>query len=460
MNDINKNNIFIKKAIHIHGDKYDYSKIDYKNNIEKITIICKIHGEFMQSPNKHLSNSGCKECGKNIKKNKLTTEKFIEKAIIVHNDKYDYSKVNYIDKKIKVIIICKIHGDFLQIPGYHLAKSGCQKCSKIKVTNINTFTINEFIEKANIIHKNNYDYSKVNYINWNTKIIIICKIHGDFLQTPHSHLQGATCKKCSYIKRGNLYRLTKDEFIEKANRIHNNNYDYSLIEYNNYDSKLKIKCKNGHEFIQSADGHLAGRGCNICCGFFVNTKIFIENANKIHNNKYDYSLVDYKSAFEPIKIICKIHDIFIQTPTQHLNTQGCYKCNIGYSKSQMEWIEFIMNKLKIHIQYKNNIGEYKILDSRYHADGYHNESNTILEFQGCFYHGCCECFPNRNDTNTVIKKTYKELYEKTIIKQKYCIDNGFNFLEIWECYWNYIKNNEDRIDKYIEYVKTKLCITI
>lgn len=194
-----------------------------------------------------------------------------------------------------------------------------------------------------------------------------------------------------------------------------------------------------------ASGYQARRGCNICCGYFIDTPIFIEKANKIHNNKYDYSLVDYKSSIDPVKIICKIHGEFMQLPTNHFNTHGCPKCSISYSKSQMVWIEFIINKLKIDIEYKNNKGEFKILDSRYHADGYHRVSNTILEFQGCLYHGCYECFPNRNDINKVTKKhIINHMKKKTIRNKKYCIDNGFKFLQIWECNWNDIKNDENK----------------
>jgi hypothetical protein len=132
----NKNNIFIEKAIKIHGDKYDYSKVNYKNSSTKIIIICKIHGEFLQIPNKHLSKSGCIECGK---KNKLTLEKFIEKAQKIHNDKYDYSKVNYINWKTNIIIICKIHGEFQQQPNSHLQGKGCNKCAQIIINKLNSF---------------------------------------------------------------------------------------------------------------------------------------------------------------------------------------------------------------------------------------------------------------------------------------------------------------------------------
>jgi len=191
----------------------------------------------------------------------------------------------------------------------------------------------------------------------------------------------------------------------------------------------------------------------------VNTEIFIKKANKIHNNKYDYSLVEYKYALEPVKIICNIHGIFEQTPAIHYNTYGCSKCSISYSKVSVEWITCIIDKLKINIQYKNNIGEYKILNSRYHADGFHRESNTILEFQGCFYHGCVECFPNRNSKNKLIGKTFEELYNNTIKKKEYCLSNGFKFIQVWECYWNDIKNDEDKINTYIKNIKKKINIT-
>jgi len=133
------------------------------------------------------------------------TNNFIIKSKNIHGDIYDYSKTNYINNRTKIIIICKIHGEFLQIPSKHLSKSGCAKCSKIRNAKKCTFTKEEFIEKAIKIHGDTYDYSKVEYINWKTNILIICKIHGEFFQQPNNHLQGSTCRKCSYIKRGNIY---------------------------------------------------------------------------------------------------------------------------------------------------------------------------------------------------------------------------------------------------------------
>ena len=118
---------FIEKANNKHGDKYDYSKVEYKNAHTKVCIICKEHGEFWQTPSNHLAGHGCQKCktDKVINHNKLSTEIFIEKCKKLHGDKYDYSKVNYINNYTKVCIICPKHGEFWQIPSDHLRGCGC-----------------------------------------------------------------------------------------------------------------------------------------------------------------------------------------------------------------------------------------------------------------------------------------------------------------------------------------------
>ena len=195
-------NEFIEKARKVHLDTYDYSNVDYKNSYTKIRIICKKHGEFLQTPNDHTSKKkGCPIC---VINHTLSKEEFIEKSTKKHGNKYDYSKVNYINTKIPVIIICKDHGEFLQRPSNHYSNSGCKKCS-----NKYNYLSNEFIIKAKEIHGNKYDYSKVNYINTNTKIIIICKKHGEFLQLPRNHIINRGCSKCFHKTEGKLYDTIK-----------------------------------------------------------------------------------------------------------------------------------------------------------------------------------------------------------------------------------------------------------
>ena len=166
------NSEFIAKARKIHNEKYDYSKVEYINNRTKVCIICPIHGEFWQTPNAHLNGQDCPKCKGKIK---LTLEKFIEKAKKVHGDKYDYSKVEYINNHTKVCIICPIHGEFWQTPQHHLKGVGCPKC----YGNFRK-TTEQFIEEARKVHGDKYDYSKVEYVNATTKVRIICPKHGEF----------------------------------------------------------------------------------------------------------------------------------------------------------------------------------------------------------------------------------------------------------------------------------------
>ena len=134
----------------------------------------------------------------------LTTAEFISKARLIHGDKYDYSLVEYIDRRTKVIIICPIHGAFLQTPDRHLSNNGCPKCSIQSRVSKRTFTKEEFIAKAREIHKDKYDYSKVEYINCMTKVCIICPIHGETYQTPSNHLRSCGCQMCYHEKHKKL----------------------------------------------------------------------------------------------------------------------------------------------------------------------------------------------------------------------------------------------------------------
>ena len=243
---------FIQKAEKIHGRKYDYSKVVYVNSKIHIIIICPIHGNFLQVPNSHLAGNGCSSCSN---KKKLSREDFTQRAQNVHGKKYDYSKVKYVNGKTKVIIICKQHGSFSQIPTHHiLRKQGCPKCAN----NIKS-TVKEFTQKAKRVHGNKYKYSKVKYVNCKTKVNIICKKHGIFLQSPSDHLSGRGCSECA----GHI-KLTLEDFIIKANKIHSNKYSYSKVEYANCDTKIIIICPNHKNFLQTPYKHLSGQGCPIC----------------------------------------------------------------------------------------------------------------------------------------------------------------------------------------------------
>ena len=129
----------------------------------------------------------------------MTTEEFIEKAKEIHKNKYDYSKVEYVNTTTPVTIICPIHGEFQQRPTDHLKGYGCKRCAAIKANESRKLTTEEFIRRARKVHGDKYDYSKTNYVNNNTKVTIICPIHGEFYQLPYNHLRGKGCRKCNSL---------------------------------------------------------------------------------------------------------------------------------------------------------------------------------------------------------------------------------------------------------------------
>ena len=419
---------FKEEAQKIHNDKYNYSNVVYKNNNTKVLIICKEHGEFQQTPGSHLSGNGCKKCGlkSTSQKQTKTTQEFIEEAKNIHSDKYDYSNVVYTTANKKITIICKIHGEFQQVANSHLCGCGCPKCSKCYKKNKE-----EIIEEFQKIHNDKYDYSKVNYTTVDNKVIIICKKHGEFEQIPFNHIRGHGCGRC--VCKG--YNRTQEEFIKQAIKVHKYKYDYSKVKYITAIKHITIICKKHGEFEQIPDSHLRGAGCAKCAGVSKKTtNEFIEDAMKIHGDEYDYSKVIYIGCFDKVIIKCKDHGDFLQTPDSHLRGSGCTQCYTRrFSKISLLWLEYI--NLSYNIQYGSILtgGEFKIPNTRYYADGYCQETNTIYEFHGDMWHGN----PNNkhfahNKINSITKTSYGELYAKTQKKKQEIIALGYNYIEMWE----------------------------
>jgi hypothetical protein len=210
---------FIERAKKVHGEKYSYEKIKYKNARTKVTITCREHGDFLQNPNHHLNGHNCYKCKGDVI---IDQNQFIEKAKEIHGNKYDYSKACYINKNTKVTIICPEHGEFRQTSRYHLKGKRCQKCGIIKEHNKTKLTIEQFITKAILIHGDKYNYDKTKYYGGKNKIIIVCKKHGEFRQIPESHLQNKGCPNCNisygeksirkYLEQNNINFIQEKTF--------------------------------------------------------------------------------------------------------------------------------------------------------------------------------------------------------------------------------------------------------
>lgn len=356
---------FAIKARSIHGNKYDYSLVQYKKSDQNVCIICPQHGPFWQTPHTHLTGHGCPKCANLYSP---TTEEFIASSKAIFGDKYDYSKTDYKGNKTKVCITCPEHGDFWTTPNNHLThKAGCPRCSGYY-----DLSLEEFIEIANKRFNYKYDYSKVVWKGLKHTIDIICPEHGLFRQTPRLHLKTLGCQKCSG------HYMDQEYFIQKSTQIHNGKYDYSKVVYRGNKYKVCIICPEHGEFWQNPNTHLRGGGCAKCAGNVLDTDLFKKKASLIHENKYDYSLVEYTSNLEKVKIICPIHGIFEQVASYHLAGNGCPTC----SESHMErTVRNFFKRNHVHFESQKTF-EWLVFEGKMHLDFFLPEYGVAVECQG------------------------------------------------------------------------------
>lgn len=307
-----------------------------------------------------------------------------------------------------------------------------------------------------------------------------------------------------------MRKLTTDEFIEKAKKVHGDKYDYSKISYTSFKHKICIICPLHGEFYQRPYNHLRW-GCSKCSGVNKsNTKEFIKKSQKIHGNKYNYSKINYTNNREKVKIICLIHGEFSQPPHDHLIGCGCPTCGIENQKKLMKsnTEEFIYKSKKVHgdkydyskVNYKKSnkkveivclkhgsffqkpnghldgkgcIKCCKIISKReteflnylnvpntstnrqkkllgFNVDGIDYDTKTIYEFLGDYWHGNPKIY-NKNDINKATKTTFGELYQNTFKKFKKLKNHGYNIKYIWEYDWDKWNNNRSKNIPIIKY---------
>lgn len=234
-----------------------------------------------------------------------------------------------------------------------------------------------FIQRANEVHGDKYDYSKTVYIHRKKHLTIICKSHGEFQQTGYKHIYGAGCRKCADDKHANKLRKTTEQYIAEAKTVW---------------------------------GEL-----------------------------YDYSLVKYKTCHDKVQIICKNHGVFNKIAKEHiLDKQGCQLCKPKkHSKLGIEWLNYMKVRDSCSIQHNENPerdGEHRIKNSLYYADGYCDETLTIYEFYGSYWHGDPQVY-NSEKRNAHNGKSFGELYQNTLKKMEHCWSNGYIVKECWESEW-------------------------
>lgn len=361
---------------------------------------------------------------KNIKEririmNVLTTEKFKERAHSIHGHKYDYSKVVYKDGTTNVIIICKQHGEFQQRPKSHLKGHGCPICGGSQ-----KLTTEEFIRRSSIVHKGKFDYSQTTYINNQTKVKIICPIHGAFEQVPSSHMDGHDCPYCA-----DRAKLTKDEFVHRAKLKHGDKYDYSLVEYNGATTKVKIICSScGAIFWQIPNSHLLGRGCPTCSIKEQHQKLslpideWIIRSRKTHSIQYDYSKVHFSKLFDKVEIGCPKHGVFLQEAKSHMEGQNCPRCT-KYSWGE----ELVAQKLEeLNIKY---IRQFRIANDNLFChnefiivDFYLPKYNCVIEYNGGQHYKPISLWGG--------ERRFEQQQARDNALRQYCKENKIKLIEI------------------------------
>jgi hypothetical protein len=309
--------------------------------------------------------------------NKLTKEIFIERSIKVHGNKYDYSKINYVNIYTKVCIICKKHGEFWQRPCIHLhSKIGCIKCSYEYLVKKFLLGKEKFIKESIKVHGNKYNYDDVNYKGNKIKVLIKCKKHNHiFKQTPNHHLRGQKCLYCA-----------KEESAEKIS------------------SKKR--------------------------------EIFEERAKKIHGDIYKY-IEKYKGCNKKINIFCtKCNTIFKQTPTQHLIGNGC--SNHQKSKGQDTIINYFKNNninFESEYMFKNLTGLGK---GKLRFDFYLPDYNILIEYDGRQHKSNTKSFISKKYILSIEEINKLKMHDE--MKNKYCIDNNIPLIRIPHTDFHNIEN--------------------
>ncbi len=391
-----------------------------------------------------------------IKKEIITKEKFIELGRQIHNNKFDYSDMIYINTKTKVKLTCnRGHKIEVSYQDHINKKSDCIYCVREDMSiKVRKEAKENFYKRANEIHGNKYNYEKANYIDSHTKIIIICDKGHEFEQQPKSHLAGQGCKYCNQIaiKEGkqitNLEvkritnKWTTEKFIEQAKEVHGDKFDYSMVNLISYKKNVKIKCRQGHVFEQKVRSHLLGRDCKKCSALCLTNEQFVEKSKKIFNDTFDYSKCNYINTNIKVILICsKDKHEFEVEPRHHYNSLGCPLCyNTTEGKMEKELRKIYNKELKLQFLFKN-INEIKT----YPFDFLIKNNKVIIELDG----------RQHFETVQYFQQPVEERQRIDFIKMYWAFKEGYSIIRIYQpdVYldnFNWIEQLQENIKNYEE----------
>lgn len=296
----------------------------------------------------------------------VTQEEFISRSKLIHGDAYSYTNALYVKGRIKVKLWCNTcKCDFEITPEAHLAGQGCRTCGYARNGKNKQASFEVFVEKSRAIHENKFDYSNVVWGGNKKNITLYCTVHREEFETlPHNHVKGSGCPKCSKIIGGKKNRSNTESFVELAKLKYADKYDYSAVNYERSNNPVSVTCTiHNRQLSITPNSHLMGAGgCPDCASEATSlrcrktTEQFIEDAQKVHGDRYSYDKTKYTRVGEPVEIYCREHGYFWQLAGSHTQGQGCSKCgNNGYKVNKPASLYVFVDKelTKIGITNKN-----------------------------------------------------------------------------------------------------------
>jgi Zn finger protein HypA/HybF involved in hydrogenase expression len=355
----------------------------------------------------------------------------------VHGELYDYSYVDYKDRLTKVAIGCKVHGEFLQTTAAHISGQGCPECGKIKRRIGKRITFDDFLIRAKDKHGNKFSYNKESYVDIEKAFVIVCPNHGEFTQSPKTHIKSHGCPRCGNNSASHKLSLTRQEFVDKTISVHGDKFIYDKVKYINNRTPIIITCKFHGDFNQKPNYHLSGNGCPKCGGTSkLSLEGFIDRSNLIHDFKYDYSKSELINSKKKVKIICLKHGEFMQSPSHHMMGSGCPTCN--ESKGEKLVAKILKEKSVNFVRQKR----FKYCKNKavLPFDFYLPDLNVLIEFDGAQHF-----YPWRLKDTEVAKLKLKKTQENDLIKTEFCKKNEIKLLRI-----RFDENVKNKLDKLLK----------
>lgn len=343
---------FISEAKSVHKDTYSYEHTVYVNCQTPVIVTCKIHGDFRISPLHHLyGKQGCKYCGieRRTKKRTKTLQKFIIDSKKVHGEKYDYSRVEYVNSFKEVEIGCPVHGYFWQKPIIHTTGHGCYDCGNDRIAEGKLLPFDEYDRRVHEMYGDKYTVVRESYVGVKDKpILVICDKHGEFEIGANGFVRGLSeCPTCGNDK---VVIFNDASAVEALKNKFGDLYDYTKVKFIDMYSDVEVGCPYHGSVYKSLRNFLQGN--NLCpdCTYSHSKDEFLEKAFKIHADRYDYSLVPSVIRYdEKLQIKCKKHGVFMQTAFHHFY-HGCPVCSLSklerkvWNRLRTESIDFICQK--------------------------------------------------------------------------------------------------------------------